>query len=381
MATMESPGEIRDNNAAVAGTFSAYSEYLERQKNIRTSISSIPELCINNSNASSFLYDSLSPSERSDFTNNVTQCANSKADVNFSIVEFYPDFFESATPELSFDWTSCGRMELSNGSQSDKMKQFKQFVTDFAIDFLKIMNTSIDGLYHFNNTEIVLALSQASGAQSCGPHYVGGAWIWFTLMTTIGYGNAVPSTIGGQVLCYTIGFLTIIGFVGLNSTASAYMLTVVDDMLLRLKLESLTKGMASVLLWFCMCVVWMLVLALVVSHWLIIRSDYDLALSDAFWFSYITITTVGFGDKSLPQEEIRIGDMFIIPLVILIGFVFLGNFASKLVEVVGVWFPADDTLECILASRRESQFPKSPMTAIQASFGKSSSVIQRRHSL
>jgi hypothetical protein len=79
------------------------------------------------------------------------------------------------------------------------------------------------------------------------------------LAKKISYGNAVPSTEGGRILVFTCGFLTIIGFLALNQTASNVLLTIVDDFLVRMKMNKLTTGFWAVLFWLCLFLLWMLV--------------------------------------------------------------------------------------------------------------------------
>lgn len=66
-------------------------------------------------------------------------------------------------------------------------------------------------------------------------------------------------------------------------------------------------------------------------------------------------------------------DMFFIPLVILFGFVILGNFASKLLDLMITWFPADQTLASVLEANRK----ESPADKLLYS---SPTQIERRHS-
>lgn len=101
----------------------------------------------------------------------------------------------------------------------------------------------------------------------------------------------------------TCGFVTIIGFLALNSTASNILLAIIDDILIRLRLRQLTKGLKAVIFWLCLLILWMLVLALIVKSWIQRRQGANMPLSDAYWFSYITTTTVGFGDLHIPHEE------------------------------------------------------------------------------
>jgi hypothetical protein len=117
------------------------------------------------------------------------------------------------------------------------------------------------------------------------------------------YGNATPSTVGGRLLIYTLGFITIIAFIALNANASFILATIVDDSLIRLGLRRLTKGFGAVLLWLLLTILWMLVVAFsfrALSYW---RIGVRLSLSDAYWFSYITATTVGLGDLFIEHSE------------------------------------------------------------------------------
>lgn len=167
-----------------------------------------------------------------------------------------------------------------------------------------------------------------------------------------GYGNTAPSTDEGKLLVYTCGFVTIIGFLALNNTAANVWKTLIEDIFIRLKLKRLVKGPLSVLFWLCTTILWMLVLALAMQKYRRNRVGDDFALSDAYWFSYITTTTVGFGDIHISHEEFKVGDMFFIPLLVLMGFNFLGIFAEKGVELYNKYFPAKSGLGKILAVER-----------------------------
>lgn len=97
--------------------------------------------------------------------------------------------------------------------------------------------------------------------------------------------------------------MTIIGFLALNGTASNILMTIIDDLLIRLRLRKLTRGIPAVILWLCLLILWMLILALCAVLFFKNRVGEDQPLANAYWFSYVTITTVGFGDIYLPHSE------------------------------------------------------------------------------
>merc|ERR1711957_1139995 len=55
-------------------------------------------------------------------------------------------------------------------------------------------------------------LEEDDGHLNCRPSTLGGAIFWFTIMTTIGYGNTAPETQGGRALVFTFGLLSILLF-------------------------------------------------------------------------------------------------------------------------------------------------------------------------
>jgi hypothetical protein len=86
--------------------------------------------------------------------------------------------------------------------------------------------------------------------------------------------------------------------------------------------------------------------------------DNDFGISESFWFSYITLTTVGLGDYHIPHEDFRIADMFYLPMVVLSGFIVLANFAVKLQEFLLFLFPSNPSLENLLQKQVEERAAK-----------------------
>ena len=167
-----------------------------------------------------------------------------------------------------------------------------------------------------------------------------------------GYGNTAPTTYGGQVLVITGGFVTIVSFLVLNTIGAREWQTVVEDMFLRRRLRRLVRGKLSLLFWFSMIFLWLLFMALVTQVYREKRTNQEISLHEAYWFSYITTTTVGFGDIYIKHEEFTTKDMFLIFPGLLIGFNFVGIFATKLMDVC---IPFDCGLKCILDNQRERE--------------------------
>ena len=143
------------------------------------------------------------------------------------------------------------------------------------------------------------------------------------------------------MLVYTCGFITIIGFLILNNTAAHVWKHIIEDVFHRSNLTMLINGPLSVLFWFFMTIIWMLITAFAMKSYREDRTDEAFPFKDAYWFSYITTTTVGFGDIHLDHEEFTVVDMFFIPLIILMGFNFLGIFADKGMDLYNHYFPED----------------------------------------
>lgn len=162
-----------------------------------------------------------------------------------------------------------------------------------------------------------------------------------SVMTTIGYGNVSPESVGGRTLVFTMGFISMILF-GFASTRAAYVITsILDAFLVKMRLRVLSRPWIQLLLWGIFYYVWLLLIAYVYSRWRVERLGEDAAVpfSAAYWFSFISTTTVGFGDYYLEPEVIVGIDCLVFPVIFLLGFSTLASFLTTLSKLVPRVFP------------------------------------------
>ena len=167
----------------------------------------------------------------------------------------------------------------------------------------------------------------------CSPRLIAGAVYWVTLTTTVGYGKIKVSSHVTRILSYTLGFLSIMAFILVTSQAGTVLVAILDDFLIEKKLRRWTEGLRSCLLWFVSmwCMIFIMGLA---SFYLIVRRDGHSRTQDVFplsefiWFSYITMTTVGFGDYSLATNT-NSGLLATFIILLLLGYSVIFAFTLK----------------------------------------------------
>lgn len=207
---------------------------------------------------------------------------------------------------VTFDWIVC----TENTDQTAQAKAVGDAWTA-QVDAL-VQEYRDQGM---NETEALeLAIDQASSGEPCRLNVAAGALFWLTIATTIGYGNTVPATRGGRALIYTLGFMSVLIFTALIGKAGYICLTIADDFFLRFRrLKPLSKGVMACVFWFAILCLWLLVLSGVGLAFARNRSPETLdqpSLNNAFWFSFISISTIGFGDLHIPHSSFLPRDMF-----------------------------------------------------------------------
>mmetsp|Transcript_2383 Transcript_2383/g.4324 ORF Transcript_2383/g.4324 Transcript_2383/m.4324 type:complete len:461 (+) Transcript_2383:100-1482(+) len=222
--------------------------------------------------------------------------------------------------DLTFNWIRCDTIgENSSNTLLDQLwgrpylnrTQLKPDVQEsgavsrwrlhaaelFNETFGRLVNTT--GAARASISAYEYAVNNADGFDHCYPNSAAGAWFWFTVMTTIGYGNATPETEGGRAMIYTLGFLSILMFAIILGTAGTIIVSIWDDFIDRTKLHQLNIPWVACVFWGFCYYAWLLAIAVVTQNWKNARLGDDMEFSEAYWFSYISTTTVGFGDYYL----------------------------------------------------------------------------------
>jgi len=170
---------------------------------------------------------------------------------------------ESAGDELSFNWMRCDGLGAANSSNSllqqiwgrpyvnrTRLKpdvQAADAIATWRLNAAILYDEMLDMLMTENGTSPIDARIQAyqyatqtaNGFGHCYANSAAGAWFWFTVMTTIGYGNTAPVSEGGRAMIYTLGFFSILLFAVILGGAGTIVVAIWDDFVNRTKLHQL----------------------------------------------------------------------------------------------------------------------------------------------
>jgi hypothetical protein len=164
-------------------------------------------------------------------------------------------------------------------------------------------------------------------------------------------GNFSPNTQAGRVLVYCLGWLSIIAFGGIMVLAGYTYTTIADDIFRRFNVKWLRRPEYSAPLWGVFSLSWIVLIAFKARrYWDTRVPAFDYTVSDSYWFSYISVLTVGLGDFFLQPQGMFISDVFQWTTLLLHGFVFISSFLGKFGDLLQKYFPSrGESLEHHLA--------------------------------
>ena len=136
-------------------------------------------------------------------------------------------------------------------------------------------------------------------------------------------------------MVYSIGFFSILVFTALIGAAGYVFLTIADDFFESKNMHKLTKGGPAIAFWGCIMLLWLFVLSGMFGTFDNLKYGYVRhSLADRVWWSFISVTTVGFGDYYIPHDTFLFTDVWYVPLIMLMGFVNMANFLLKVSELI-----------------------------------------------
>jgi hypothetical protein len=298
------------------------------------------------------------------------QCALPYTDIYNSAKKIRESDSEEAFSSLSFNWNRCWNDTFAEGNpriifhptdeiiaashpdaQAEAYKQeWRKMQTDLFEKYLPVDATADERTEAFGRSVV-----EATGAGSCRPNLGGTAWFFFTIMTTVGYGNQAPVTYEGRALIYSAGFISLLAFGAVLSTAGYVLAALVDDFVSRFWFSKfLNKPWVGMLVWGAIWLAWALILATDMYWWWEARlPEFEVTPSDSIWFAYISTSTIGLGDFYPQPELIFASDALKLSLIFLVGFVFLSTFFNKIVDFIQSMLPdRENSLEARLKATR-----------------------------
>ena len=142
-------------------------------------------------------------------------------------------------------------------------------------------------------------------------------------------------------MVFTAGFISMLLFGLVLGTAGKVVTVIIDDLLDKIPRSDFgLRNLLLFLLWGVFYYAWMLCVAWATVEWKEQQVGVDFEWDDAYWFAFISTTTIGLGDFFLEHHALRSVDLVTFPLLMLLGFIFLATFLVKLTELltdVHIW--------------------------------------------
>ena len=276
-----------------------------------------------------FWYSNFSTSEESStsLSFNWIRCVNTSLfdpeDFNFLL---YPDWEHvwAARPEnqsLAFSDTWSRQQEALEA-------EYLQSYLDMEVNLFDARVMALNDSLH-----------EASGRDACAKNLPATAWFWFTVMTTVGYGNQTTESVAGRSLVYILGFISILFFGGILASTGTIVSHLVGDFFARLRLKFFTYKSVMMVMWCLMWLAWQVGLMFFFWWFNKIRVGSDIRWEDAYWWAFISTTTIGLGDFYPTPALIFTSDLLMLTPGFLIGFVLLSSFLAELGNLLAQFRP------------------------------------------
>lgn len=296
---------------------------------------------------------------------------------------------DASESDMSFQWMRCWDTTIYGNVNpwypSEKQLTASKNQAEFYAEFWKInqnklyeqnleqnCKNNLDTSCH--DVALEQSMAKATGSEICATNKGASAWFWFVFMTTVGYGNVYPTTIKGRALSGTIGFFTIIIWAVLLFIAGKVVRILIEDLFRRCKCRVMTGNVPSALVWSLFSVISVAAIAQLymqnnfreqVHDLNFLKFNYTASdIGEAFWFSYISLTTVGLGDFTLGPESFFYNDLFIWTFSFLTGFTFLATTLGHIADLTNNLFPdsgdalRNRLLNTNLVGKKEAQYKK-----------------------
>ncbi|XP_050731691.1 uncharacterized protein LOC127006181 isoform X2 [Eriocheir sinensis] len=143
----------------------------------------------------------------------------------------------------------------------------------------------------------------------------------FTVITTIGFGHMAPKTAWGKITCILYAFIG----VPLNGLVIASLADIFSNKVINWDVRQWAaryKSWVTVLVDSILFLVPGCVVFLVLPSFVVMEVEDDWTYLDSFYFSFITLTTIGFGDHVAGQQELSYVWLWIYKVVMVIWFIF-----------------------------------------------------------
>lgn len=182
---IEGPREIQDNDATLRAFYFDHLKLLFNKTDVRVAIEDASVSCFAETFNNETVAGLISTPDQQNLLQNVKVCAQNYSRTFHPVLPLDDIFPSEPQVKLHFHWITCDRSKQTN-TWDDKDSQQQQYSTYFKIDFLRIYNKEQDHFLKEDDEEVNAAIYGATGSHGCKPHIGGGAWFWFTIMTTIG---------------------------------------------------------------------------------------------------------------------------------------------------------------------------------------------------